>query len=118
MPWYVSALIYAIGYAAFYVLKKYKAIKRFELLDTVLVEVVIAAGFVFLLIQLVTGHNPNYVLSAIIIGVVVVCIQILFYRVMKPQWMKILPFVVALGWLAWGKSIRLLEKWFWFEASF
>ncbi|MBQ2923595.1 MAG: helix-turn-helix domain-containing protein [Tyzzerella sp.] len=110
MHWSISALISAILGVSIYVLRKYKAIKRFELLDTVLAEVIIADGFIFLLIQLVTGSNPNIFVSAIIIGIAVVCAQLLFYRVMNPQWMKFLPVVVSLCWLMWGVLLELSKE--------
>lgn len=110
MPWYVSALLYAIGYAALYVLIKYKAVKGFELLDTVLAEVIVFDGIIFLLIQLVTGSNPHVLVSAVFIGVAVVSAQILFYRMMKPQWMKFLPVVVSGCWLLWGVLLELSKS--------
>ena len=110
MPWYVNALLYAIGMVSFYTLIKYKAIKRFELLDTVLTEIIVFDGIIFFLIQLVTGNNPNVFVSAVIIGIAVVCIQLLFYRVMKPQWMKFLPVVVSICWLMWGILLELSKS--------
>lgn len=107
MHWSISALLSAIVGVSIYVLKKYKAIKSFELLDTVLAEVMVVDGFIFLLIQLVTGSNPHIIVSAIIIGIAVVCAQMLFYRVMKPQWMKFLPVVVSVCWLLWGILLEL-----------
>lgn len=100
--WSISSLLGAIIGVSIYVLKKYKAIKAFELLDTVLAEVLVVDGFMFLMIQLVTGSNPHIIVSAIIIGIAVVCIQLIFYRVMKPQWMKFLPVVVSTCWSCWG----------------
>lgn len=107
MHWSVSGLLGAIVGVSIYVLKKYKAVGEFELLDTVLAEVIVADGFIFLLIQLVTGSNPHVIVSAIIIGIAVICAQMLFYRVMKPQWMKFLPVVVSLCWLMWGVLLEL-----------
>ncbi|MBQ2902553.1 MAG: helix-turn-helix transcriptional regulator [Agathobacter sp.] len=107
MHWSISGLLGAIVGVSIYVLKKYKAVGEFELLDTVLAEVIVADGFIFLLIQLVTGSNPHIMVSAIIIGIAVICAQMLFYRVMKPQWMKFLPVVVSLCWLMWGVLLEL-----------
>ena len=110
MPWYVNSLLYAIGMVSFYTLIKYKAIKRFELLDTVLAEVIVFDGIIFLLIQFATGSNPHVLVSAVIIGIAVVCIQILFYRVMKPQWMKFMPIVISICWLVWGVLLELSKS--------
>jgi len=107
MHWSISGLLGAIIGVSIYVLKKYKAIKPFELLDTVLAEVLVMDGFIFLMIQLFTGSNPHIIVSAIIIGIAVVCAQVIFYRVMKPQWMKFLPVVVSGCWLLWGGLLEL-----------
>lgn len=107
MHWSISSLLGAIVGVSIYVLKKYKAVRKFELLDIVLVEVLGMDGFIFLMIQLVTGSNPHIIVSAIMIGIAVVCVQVLFYRVMKPQWMKFLPVVVSLCWLMWGILLEL-----------
>ena len=107
MPWYVNSLLCAIGMVSFYTLIKYQAIKGFELLDTILAEIVVFDGIIFLLIQLVAGNNPHILVSAVIIGSAVVCTQILFYRVMKPQWMKFIPTVVSISWLTWGILLEL-----------
>ncbi len=110
LHWSISGLLGAIIGVSIYVLKKYKAIKPFELLDTVLAEVLVMDGFMFLMIQLVTGSNPHIIVSAIIIGIAVVCVQIIFYRVMKPQWMKFLPVVVSIGWLCWGVLLEVSKS--------
>lgn len=110
MHWSISALLGAIVGVSIYVLRKYKAVKPFELLDTVLVEVLVVDGFIFLLIQLVTGSNPHIIVSAVIIGIAVVCAQLVFYRVMKPQWMKFLPVVVSVCWLLWGILLELSKE--------
>lgn len=110
MHWSISGLLGGIIGVAIYVLKKYKAIQRFALLDTVLTEVIVMDGFIFLMIQLVTGSNPHIIVSAIMIGIAVVCAQILFYRVMKPQWMKFLLVVVSIAWLCWGILLELSKE--------
>ena len=108
-PWYVGACIGAIVYVAIYTLTKYKAIKKFELVDIVLVEGMVFDGFIFLMIQLVTGHNPHAAVSAVMLSIAVVCVQVLFYRIMKPQWMKLLPVVLLLCWLCWGVLLEIAE---------
>lgn len=110
MHWSISGLLGGIIGVAIYVLKKYKAIQRFALLDTVLTEVIVMDGFIFLMIQLVTGSNPHIIVSAIMIGIAVVCAQLLFYRVMKPQWMKFLPVVISVCWLMWGVLLELSKE--------
>ena len=110
MHWSISGLLGAIIGVSVYVLKKYKAIQKFELLDVVLAEVVVFDGFIFLMIQLVTGSNPHDIVSSIIIAVAVVSIQILLYRVMKPQWMKFLPVVVSGCWLLWGILLEVSKS--------
>lgn len=107
--WLIYGLIVVVTIGAIYTLRKYKAIKKFELLDTVLVEVVVVDVVIFLAIQLFTGSNPIYLVSAILIGIAVVCMQLLFYRVMKPQWMKFLPVVISMCWLCWGILLKLSQ---------
>lgn len=107
--WLIYGLIAVVTIGAIYTLRKYKAIKKFELLDTVLVEVMMVDVVIFLAIQLFTGTNPNYVVAAILIGVASVCLQLLFYRVMKPQLIKALPLVLTTCWMCWGILLELAE---------
>ena len=110
MHWSISSLLGVIISVSLYSLKKYKAIKKFELLDVILAEVIVFDGFIFLLIQLVTGSNPYFIITAIFIGIAVVSVQILLYRVMKPQWMKLLLVVVSGCWLLWGILLEVSKS--------
>ena len=100
--WLIYGLITVVTVGAIYTLRKYKAIKKWETLDLILTEVIGIDVIIFLAIQFFTGTNPNYIIAAVLIGIAVVCIQLLFYRVMKPHWMKALPMVLAGCWLCWG----------------
>jgi len=75
-------------------------------MDSVLTEVLVVDVVVFLLIQLFTGSNPSYVVAAMLIGVGAVCLQLLFYRVMKPQFVKALPMILAIVWMCWGILLK------------
>lgn len=105
--WLIYGLIGVITVGAVYTLKKYKAIKKWETLDIVLTELLVADVAVFLAIQFFTGRNPNYIVSSILIGIASVCIQFVFYRVMKPQFMKALPMVGMTCWACWGILLKL-----------
>lgn len=107
--WFIYGLIGVVTVGAIYTLRKYKAIRKWETLDVVLAEVIIIDVVVFLAIQLFTGSNPNYIISSITIGIASASVQLLFYRVMKPQWMKVLPLVLMLCWLFWGVLLELAE---------
>lgn len=85
-----------------YTLAKYKAIKKLKDVDIILGVVVGLAAYAFFMIQLFTGTNPHLVLSAAIFIIAAVCVQLLFYRLMAPHWMKMLPLVLTVCWLAWG----------------
>lgn len=107
--WFIYGLIGVVTVGAIYTLRKYKAIRKWETLDVVLTEIIIIDLVVFLAIQLFTGHNPNYIVSSILIGIGSVCIEVLFYRVMRPWWMKALPLVLMMCWLFWGILLELTE---------
>lgn len=97
--WLIHGLIAVVTVGAIYTLRKYKAIRKWEILDVVLTEILIIDVVAFLAIQLFTGHNPNYVVCSILIVIASVSVQLLFYRVMKPQWMKALPLMLIICWL-------------------
>lgn len=107
--WMIYGLTVVVAIGAVYTLRKYKAIQEFEWLDALLVEVTVIDVVIFLAIQLFTGRNPNCVVAAILIGMGVVCLQLLFYRVMKPQLIKALPLILAACWLCWGVLLELTE---------
>ena len=107
--WLIYGLITVVTVGAIYTLRKYKAIKKWETLDVILTEIIGIDVVIFLAIQLFTGSNPNYIVATILIGIAVVCIQLLFYRVMKPQWMKLLPVVLSVGWLCWGAWLYFMS---------
>ena len=107
--WMIYGLIIVVAIGALYTLRKYKAIRKFEWGDLLLVEVVVINVVIFLAIQLFTGSNPNYTVTAILIGMAVVCLQLLFYRVMKPQLIKALPLLLSVCWLCWGVLLELAE---------
>lgn len=107
--WMIYGLIAVVGVGAVYTLKKYKAIREFEWIDALLVWGVVMDVVIFLGIQLFTGSNPNYAVAAIMIGIGVVCMQLVFYRVMKPQLIKALPLILSVCWLCWGVLLELAE---------
>lgn len=109
MLWFIYALIVVVIVGALYTLRKYEAIRRWEFMDTILTEIAIVDVIIFLAVQFFTGRNPIYLLAAILIGVAVVSIQLLFYRVMKPQWMKLLPFLLSICWMVWGVLLEISE---------
>lgn len=107
LTWLIYGLIVTVVIGAIYTLRRYKAIKQFELLDSVLVEVSVVSVIIFLVIQLFTGRNPNYIVSTVLIGLVCVCMQLLCYRVMKPQLVKALPLIFSVCWFCWGILLNL-----------
>ena len=107
--WLIYGLIGVVTIGAIYTLRKYKVIKKWETLDMVLMEISIIDVIIFLGIQFFTGHNPVFVVAAVLIGVAAVCLQLLFYRVMKPQWMKVLPLMLMACWMCWGIVLELAE---------
>lgn len=107
--WMVYGLIAVAVIGAIYILRKYKAIVKFELMDSVLAEVLVVDVVAFFAISLFTGRNPNYVVTGVMIGIGVVCLQLLFYRVMKPQLIKALPCICFICWFCWGLLLKLAE---------
>ena len=99
---FIGVLILAVVVGSLYTLAKYKAIKKLKDVDIILGVVLGLAVYAFLMIQLFTGTNPHLVISLIVFVIVAVCVQLLFYRLMAPHWMKMLPLVLTVCWLAWG----------------
>ena len=99
---FIFVLILVVVGGAFYTLRKYKAIKRLQDVDVILGVVVGLDMYAFLMIQLFTGTNPHMVISLIIFAIATICLQLLFYRLMAPHWMKMLPLVLTVCWMAWG----------------
>ena len=107
--WGIYILIVTVVVGALYTLRKYKAIKKWETLEMVLTEVIVVDAVIFLAIQFFTGSNPNYIVSSILIGIASVGLQVLFYRVMRPQWMRMLPMLGMTTWMCWGLLLELSE---------
>lgn len=107
--WLIYGLTGVVTIGAIYTLRKYKAIKKWETLDMVLTEVLVIDVVIFLGIQLFTGHNPVFIVAAVLIGVAAICLQLLFYRIMKPQWMRVLPLVLMVCWTCWSVVLELAE---------
>lgn len=107
--WLIYGLIAVVTVGAIYTLRKYKAIRKWEILDVVLTEILIIDVVAFLAIQLFTGHNPKYIVCSILIGIASVSVQLLFYRVMKPQWMKALPLMLIICWLCYVVLLSLSQ---------
>lgn len=99
---FILVLILVVMVGAFYTLRKYKAIKRPRDMDVILGLVVGLDIYAFYMIQLFTGTNPRFAISVVILVSALVCIQLLFYRLMNPHWMKMLPLVLTVCWMAWG----------------
>lgn len=100
--WFIYSLIAVVVIGALYTLRKYKAIRKFEGIDILLGLVVVLDVYAFVIVQLFTGSNPPLIVLAIIIGIAAVCVQLVVYRVMEPHWMKLLPFILLVCWMAWG----------------
>lgn len=107
--WFIYGLIAVVTVGAIYTLRKYNAIRKWETLDIVLTEIIIIDVVVFLAIQLFTGHNPNYIVCSILIGIASICIELLFYRVMKPWWMKALPVMLIICWSCYVVLLSLSQ---------
>lgn len=103
---FIFVLILVVVLGAFYTLRKYKAIKRLQDVDVILGVVVGLDMYAFLMIQLFTGTNPHMVISLIIFAIAAICLQLLFYRLMAPHWMKMLPLVLTVCWIAWGIYLK------------
>lgn len=103
---FILVLILAVVIGAIYTLRKYKAIKKLKDVDIILGVMVGLDVYAFLMIQLFTGTNPHLVIAMIVFVIATVCVQLLFYRLMTPHWMKLLPLVLAACWLAWGIYLK------------
>ena len=85
-----------------YMLHKYGAIHRWELMDIVLTEIIGADIVIYLAVPFFTGSGLHWLASAAAFGIAAVCLQLLFYRVMKPYWAKVIPVVAGAGMACWG----------------
>lgn len=98
----IYGLIAIVTIGAIYTLYKYKAIRKWEILDAALTEVLVVDVLVYLGIQLFTGRNPNYIWASILLLIGAVCLQLLFYRVVKPSIIKVIPSLFLLLLACWG----------------
>lgn len=106
---FILVLILVVIVGGIYTLRKYKAIKRPRDMDVILGVVVGLDVYAFYMIQLFTGTNPHFAISVAILVSALVCIQLLFYRLMAPHWMKMLPLVLTVCWMAWGIYLKAIE---------
>ena len=97
---YGMVIIQVIG--AIYTLKKYKAIKPWQTTDWILSEILIVDILVYLGIQFFTGRGPGDILCLILLLIGSVCVQTLFYRVMKLPVIKALPLILTVLFACWG----------------
>lgn len=92
----IHAIIGSIGMYGFYILKKYKEIKSWELLDYMLVIVLFFVVLFYLGFQFLTGYSPNDICSCILLGIGSISIQLLFYRIMRPYIVKAIPLLLGI----------------------
>lgn len=107
--WLINGLVTLISVCAIYMLRKYKSIRELDWLDGILILCIVFDSIIFLFIQLYTGRNPVYVVSGVLIGIAIGCLQALFYRVMKPQVIKALPLILSISWLIWSVLLELAK---------
>jgi len=100
--WLIYGLVIVVAVGAIYTLKKYKSIRKWETLDSVLTEVLVIDVLAFLGVQFFTGRNPRDIWCIVMFLIGSVCLQLLFYRVMKPRVIKALPMILALLYAGWG----------------
>lgn len=100
--WFIDVLIIVVVIGSICTLRKYNAINRLKDTDVILGVVVGIDVYLFLMIQLFTGSNPHPIVATIAFAIAATCVQLLFYRLMAPHWIKLLPLVLLLCWLAWG----------------
>lgn len=74
----------ALVFSSLVMLHRYGAIRRWELMDIVLAEITAADIIIYFAVQLFTGRNPHWMAAAVFVGIAAVCIQLLFYQMMKP----------------------------------
>lgn len=115
--WVLYMLINTILIGAIYTLYRYKAIKKLETLDFILIEGVIAVLAIHFGIQLVTGDQPNVFLHLILLAIGSVCVQLFFYRMVKVKIVRAIPILLAMLWVGWGIhlcfiSLSYLESFF------
>ena len=96
----VLNLVVVVG--AIYTLRKYKAIKKLKDVDIILGVVAGLDVYAFFVVQFFPGINSHLVVLSFIFVIATVCLQLLFYRLMTPHWMKLLPLVLTVCWFVWG----------------
>lgn len=115
--WVLYIFINSILIGAIYTLYRYKAIKKLETLDFLLIEGVIVVLAIHFGIQLVTGEQPNVFLHLILLAIGSVCVQLFFYRMIKLKIVKAIPIFLSILWAGWGVhlcvgSLSYLESFF------
>lgn len=97
----LHCVIIAVFLTALYLLIKYEQIKKFDIPELAIFYGGLTAGAVYLGIQLFTGHSPHPVFGMLLICAACGCVQLLFFRIMKPQVVKALPMVLTSGFFLW-----------------
>lgn len=97
----------ALVFSSLVMLHRYGAIRRWELMDIVLAEITAADIIIYFAVQLFTGRNPHWMAAAVFVGIAAVCIQLLFYQMMKPYGVKAVPVVISIGLAFWGILLEL-----------
>lgn len=83
--------IIAIIICGIYLLVKYKQIRRFATVDTLILYVAAISVLVVLGYQFITGYSPNTILTLCLFSIAAGSSQLLFYRIMEPKLVKALP---------------------------
>lgn len=109
VQWVIYSLISVVVIGALCILGKYKAMRKFTGVDMILAGAVAIDAYAFLVIRLFAERNPTLLESAILIAIAIICVQFVFYRVMVPHWMKLLPLVFSLYWTVLGIYLEAVE---------
>ena len=96
-------------FSSLVMLHKYGAICQWELMDIVLAEIAAADIILYFAVQLFTGSNPHWMAAAVFMGIGAACLQLLFYRMLKPHWVKAVPVVISAGLACWGILLELAK---------
>ena len=95
-----GVIMLALGYSS-YILIKYGEIKKWDTLDWLACYGFALPVLIYLSIQFLTGHSPHLFLALILIAIASACLQLLFYRIMRPVLVKALPLIASTVFALW-----------------
>lgn len=97
----LHTVITIMGFAALYILFKYEQIRKIGVTDLFILYGAVFSVLIYLGYQFITGYYPPLWLAVLSLTIASGAVQLLFYRIMKPKFVKALPMLLCTTYLLW-----------------